>query len=440
MDHVVLKAAYLDHVAHLGGEYARVIEDAGLDALVLHSGRAHLRSAADDQYWPLRVTPHFAHWLPLVAPDCALVIRPGIRPKLIWLKEDNFWEQPAAARGAHWQGSFEIVEVSTLEAVRAHLPATSPRAALLTEDPPVAAAWGFARGAAEPPLKALDRLRVRKTGYERLCLAEANRVAALGHAAVRQAFFDGDLSELALHLLYLGVTAQDDPETPYKNIVALGEHAATLHHVSYDKAARARAADSLLLDAGATSFGYASDVTRTYVKGQGSTRSLFAELISRTEAMQQRLCGEAVGGLPYERLHERAHEEVGAILSDLGIVRVSAEEAVARGVTRAFFPHGLGHSLGLQCHDVGCAEVKPKPENPFLRNTMTIEDAQVFTVEPGIYFIDMLLGPLRHGPDASTVDFQVVDALGPLGGVRIEDDVTIEAGRAINLTRAVLPT
>jgi Xaa-Pro dipeptidase len=330
--------------------------------------------------------------------------------------------------------------VKTLDAVRAHLPGASPRAALLTEDPPVAAAWGFAAGGVEAPTKALDHLRVKKTAYERLCLTEANRLAALGHAAVRQAFFDGDRSELALHLLYLDVTAQDDPETPYKNIVALGEHAATLHHVGYQKVPRARSADSLLLDAGATVYGYASDVTRTYVKGQGAARSTFAELIARTESMQRRLCEEAVAGLPYERLHERAHEEVGAILHDLRIVRVSAEEAVARGLTRTFFPHGLGHSLGLQCHDVGCADLKPRPENPFLRNTTTIEDAQVFTIEPGIYFIDLLLEPLRQGPHAASVDFEVVDALRPLGGVRIEDDVTIEAGRAHNLTREVLPT
>src|SRR5262249_27865204 len=155
-----------------------------------------------------------------------------------------------------------------------------------------------------------------------------------------------------------------DPETPYKNIVALGPHAATLHHVSYGRRAESRPADSLLLDAGATCFGYASDITRTLVKGSGAAASTFAGLVAGVEALQQKLCGEIAVGLPYERLHERAHEEVGAILHTLGIARMSAGEAVASGVTRAFFPHGLGHSLGLQCHDVGCAEVKPKPSNP----------------------------------------------------------------------------
>jgi Xaa-Pro dipeptidase len=256
---------------------------------------------------------------------------------------------------------------------------------------------------------------------------------------VADAFRVAELSELELHLLYLQATWQDDPETPYKNIVALGEHAATLHHIHYDRRAHKNPAESLLLDAGATFRGYCSDVTRTYVRGSDEAAGTFAELIRRTEDMQQRLCGEVAIGKPYEELHESAHRHVGAILSDLGIVTTGAEEAVSTGLTRAFFPHGLGHSLGLTCHDVGCAEIKPKPENPFLRNTTTIAADQVFTIEPGIYFIDALLAPVREGPQARDVDWKLVDALAPLGGVRIEDDVVVEAKGMRNLTREALP-
>src|SRR5262249_10175359 len=112
-----------------------------------------------------------------------------------------------------------------------------------------------------------------------------------------------------------------------------------------------------------------------------------------------------------------------------------ADEVVASGISRAFFPHGLGHSLGLVCHDVGCAEIKPKPNNPFLRNTSTISADQVFTIEPGIYFIQMLLEPLRRGANAGRLDWSLVDALAALGGVRIEDDVQVLAGGLRNFTR-----
>jgi Xaa-Pro dipeptidase len=284
-------------------------------------------------------------------------------------------------------------------------------------------------------MKALDRLRVHKTPYEIAAIDEANRIAAVGHRAVRDAFVAGDKSELDLHLLFLAATAQDDPETPYKNIVALGENAATLHHISYRKKAKSRPAESLLLDAGAACNGYCSDVTRTYVKGAGATADAFADLLARTEAMQQRLCAGAVAGKPYEALHEDAHRQIAQILSDMRIATVGAEEVVATGISRAFFPHGLGHSLGLTCHDAGCAEVKPKPNNPFLRNTTTISVDQVFTIEPGIYFIEMLLGPLRHGPHAAKVDWSLVDTLATLGGIRIEDDVQVLDGGLRNFTR-----
>jgi Xaa-Pro dipeptidase len=418
-----MKGLYSAHVDALQRSYEAVLEAHQLDALVLHSGLARPRTRFDDQYWALRPLPEFQHWLPLAVADSALVIRPGKRPHLLVKREENFWERPPVVPFADFEPLFEI---SNLRSIEAELPAG--RVALVAEE----AAWGLAE--ASPALmKALDQLRVLKTPYEIACLEEANRLASFGHARVAEAFRAGELSELELHLLYLQATAQDDPETPYKNIVALGEHAATLHHIHYDRRAHKRPAESLLLDAGATFRGYCSDVTRTYVRGSGEAATTFGELIRRTEEMQQALCAEVAVGKPYEELHESAHRHVGRILSDLGVVKAGADEAVSTGLTRAFFPHGLGHSLGLTCHDVGCAEVKPKAENPFLRNTTTIAADQVFTIEPGIYFIDMLLAPLRQ--NAAPVDWQRVALLQPLGGIRIEDDVRVRADGIDNLTR-----
>ena len=202
---------------------------------------------------------------------------------------------------------------------------------------------------------------------------------------------------------------------------------------------RAQPAQSLLVDAGACFAGYCSDVTRTWVKGGGASASAFAGLVAQAEAMQQRLCAQARIGVPYEALHDESHRQVGGILREMGVVKTSGEEAVAGGVTRAFYPHGLGHSLGLQCHDVGCATVKPRPDNPFLRNTTVISERQCFTIEPGIYFIDALLRPLREGPRSRDVDWKLVDALTPFGGIRIEDDVVVLENGIRNLTREVLP-
>lgn len=429
---------YREHVAELERRYAATLAEHGLDALIIHSGTPIKRAEADDQFWPLRPVPHFQHWLPLAAPDCALVIRPGTRPLLVWPRPPTIWESEpnVDADATRWRDSFDVVEVTSAQDARAYLPREGAAAIGERRAPPP---WLPSDVPLNPPdlVQALDELRVRKTVYEVRCIAEANRRAALGHRAVAQAFQAGDQSELALHLLFLGATGQDDPETPYKNIVALGPHAATLHHIVYGRTASARPAESLLIDAGASFQGYTSDITRTHVKGNGATADAFGELLRRVDAMQQRLCAQVEIGLPYPMLHERAHQAVAEILSEMRIVRLGADQIVEQGITRAFFPHGLGHSLGLQCHDVGCAETPPTEATDWLRNTRPIEQGQVFTIEPGVYFIPGRLEPLAQGPHAGSVDWPLVRRLGDLGGVRIEDDVHVAGGSGVivNLTR-----
>jgi Xaa-Pro dipeptidase len=96
-----LTAQYLAHVAALQRRYDDLCARLGLDAVLLHSGVARPRSIFDDQFWPLRVVPHFAHWTPLAEQDAVLEIRPGRKPTLHRLVEQNFWEQPAPFRQPH---------------------------------------------------------------------------------------------------------------------------------------------------------------------------------------------------------------------------------------------------------------------------------------------------------------------------------------------------
>jgi len=441
-----LDRLYLDHVADLERRYAAVMEKRGLDALVIHSGSPARRSAFDDQYWPLRPVPHWQHWLPLAEADCVLVVRPGARVTLLRKVEQNFWEKAPEPETRAFEDAFDMQrfrDVAEARSLVALLTGGASDRLALVGDGPGLSAWVVEPASVNDPalLAALDALRVTKTPYEVACLVEANRRARAGHEALRDLFRDGDVSELDLHLAYLRVTAQDDWETPYKNIVALGPHAATLHHVSYGRLAARRAAESLLVDAGATCRGYCADVTRTWLKGRGAAASAFEQVVASVEEMQQRLCSAVSVGMRYEDLHDEAHRQAAAILHETGIATTSPEETVARGVTRAFFPHGLGHSLGLQTHDVGCATRAPRADNPFLRNTTDVAAGQVFTIEPGIYFIPDLLEPLRATPRGAGVDWALVDTLAPLGGVRIEDDVQIEGGAAVlrNLTREHLP-
>lgn len=446
IDTTELARLHVAHVTHLERIYGEVLARTGYDAVVLHSGSLKLRSQFDDQYWPLRVVPHFQHWLPLAHPDCALVITQGRRACLYWPTAVSFWENPPVPEWDGWRAAIEVVEVGGPRDIKDHLPTFAPstgRRAIIGEGH-VALDWGFAAEEMNPPdlVRELDLLRTRKTDYEIFCIAEANRRAALGHQKVAAAFRSGERSELLLHLAYLAATSQDDPETPYKNIVALGAHAATLHHIDYRR--RPAPARSLLLDAGATFLGYNSDITRTHAApGSGAAETAFAHLLAGMERLQQALCAHVAVGRPYEELHEESHRHVAELLREVGVVRMGTAEMDERGVTRTFFPHGLGHSLGLQTHDVGCAQIQPKPRNPFLRNTSTIVPGQVFTIEPGLYFIPGLLDELRQKPEGSAVDWRLVGELRELGGIRIEDDVLVTGDQAApvrNLTREVLPS
>lgn len=433
MDLAEIEALYPDHVAHHQQLYAQALSDAGFDAVVVHSGTPQKKVSFDDAYWPLRPTPFFHHWVALYEPDCFLVIEGGTKPRLFWPECRDFWERPAPPESTAFMGVLDVRRLATPE-----LPA-GKRVAWIGDDVARAEALGITPENRNPQalLSALDRLRTTKSAYEVACLFEANRRAALGHEAVRRAFAEGEHSELDLHLLYLRTTRQDDPETPYKNIVATGRNASILHHVSYGR--DATRAESLLLDAGATCLGYCSDITRTWVKSKGAASSAFVAILNGMEAMQKRLVERVAIGMPYEELHDESHRQVSAILKDAGVVKASVEEIDGKGISRVFYPHGLGHSLGLQTHDVGCAVVKPRADNPFLRNTSQIAEGQVFTIEPGLYFVDSLLLELRNKPEGKLVDWNLVEALAPLGGIRIEDDVLVTATGTRNFSREVLP-
>jgi len=119
---------------------------------------------------------------------------------------------------------------------------------------------------------------------------------------------------------------------------------------------------------------------------------------------------------------------------------------VALGLTRPFYPHGLGHHLGIQVHDVAGklagpdGSIAPPPAaHPTLRTTRTIETGHVITIEPGLYFIPMLLRPFRENEHKARFDWKLIDELAPNGGIRIEDDMLVTATGGRNLTRPHLP-
>ena len=313
-----LSSSYRTHLQTLSAGAAAALEKTGHSALLIHSGTPLKKTEADDQYWALRVTPHFHHWLPLTEPGCAVLFVPGKKPSLLRAVHDSYWEALREPESEHFWAEFEVRGPATKD----ELP--KGRVAFVGDDLRAARELGLESVNHPELVRMLDQLRVRKTEYEVQCLAEANVRAARGHEELRRLFAEADHSELELHLSFLGKTLQDDLETPYKNIVALGKHAATLHHITYDK--HAHPAMSMLVDAGATFCGYGSDVTRTWVKDGGEAGAVFRGIVERMEALQQRMCALVKPGMPYEELHDESHRQVATIIREVGLSRLSEEE------------------------------------------------------------------------------------------------------------------
>ena len=159
--------------------------------------------------------------------------------------------------------------------------------------------------------------------------------------------------------------------------------------------------------------------------------------------MQREIAALVTPGLDFRALHLATHRKVAELLVDSELASGDVDELLERRVTSAFFPHGLGHYIGLQVHDVaglsGGPEARPieRPAgHAALRLTRQLETRQVLTIEPGIYFIPMLLDELRADRSATKlVNWPAVATMIPFGGIRIEDDVHVLEDGAENLTR-----
>jgi Xaa-Pro dipeptidase len=126
----------------------------------------------------------------------------------------------------------------------------------------------------------------------------------------------------------------------------------------------------------------------------------------------------------------------------MNLISLPGQDALEAGVTSVFFPHGIGHLLGLQVHDVGgvMADVdgseRSRPAgHPTLRLTRMLEPGVVVTVEPGIYMIDSLLECAHADARRAHINWSMVEQLKSYGGIRIEDNVVATAAAPENMTR-----
>ncbi|PCI60511.1 MAG: Xaa-Pro dipeptidase [Gammaproteobacteria bacterium] len=427
---------YAAHVAQLQQRTKQVLKRENLDGLVIHSGQ-EIKVFLDDYGYPFKANPHFKHWLPLTnITNSWLLVNGEDKPTLIYYQPVDFWHKVNPLPISYWNEFFDIKILTVASEVEKLLPYDKKGFAYLGEHVEVAKALGFSAVNPEPVLSYLHYHRAYKSAYEFECMRQSNQLAVKAHLAAKAVFMAG-MSEFDIQQTYLKTLSYSENDTPYGNIVALNENCSILHYMVLE---RNKPSDprSFLIDAGANFHGYAADITRTYAFKQNK----FAELIARMDQLQLNAIDGLRPGKSYVDLHIETYAEIGQVLQEFDLINVDANIAVETGIVSTFFPHGLGHHLGLQTHDVGGfmadergTHINPPAAHGFLRTSRVIEANQVFTIEPGLYFIDSLLAKLKDSPQASMINWQNVDQMRPFGGIRIEDNIIVHQANNENMTR-----
>ncbi|KAF2843700.1 hypothetical protein M501DRAFT_924957 [Patellaria atrata CBS 101060] len=297
---------------------------------------------------------------------------------------------------------------------------------------------------------AMDACRVIKTPDEINLIKRANEITAHAHKAVlsnissfrnetevEAVFLDACISEGAKH-------------QAYKIIAASGENASTLHYVKNDEPLEGR--QLMCLDAGCEWHCYASDVTRTFPFSDSWPSAEGKNIYDLVSEIQRVCIANLKPGVRFFDVHILAHRKVISGLKQLGIFHNGTDlEIFMAGTSLAFFPHGLGHHVGLEVHDVSdvplmamdvqCGIPVYKPDmckSPVHPSSGALREGMVVTVEPGIYFSRYALSTvyLPSPIHSKYINKDVLVKYLPVGGVRIEDDILITANGHENLTTA----
>lgn len=282
---------------------------------------------------------------------------------------------------------------------------------------------------------ALEFCRVEKHEGELALMKRANAISARGHEAAMAAARPG-MYEYEVQAVLEGEFLRGGAKHhAYPSIVAGGTNAACLHYRCNDQ--KLGKGDLLLIDAGCEVKGYASDITRTFpVSGRFSPEQ--KDVYQVVLEAQLACIAAARNGVRNSELHLMSQKILAAGLHEMGVLESLPQEAVETGAISVFYPHGVGHMLGLDVHDVNGGRRHrfrgKRPKN--LRNDCVLRPGMVITIEPGLYFIPALMDDreVRKRHDKQ-IRWGKADRLRRVGGIRIEDNVVIrDQGPPRNLT------
>ena len=418
-------------------EYETALKGVEVAGVLLHSGSLDTYFG-DDRVVDFNAYSHYLRWIPINKPDQFVLYIPGEKPKYFQVIPNDYWHEQKIECGDWIYGNVNVVPIKIVDEIKSYL--KNDDLAYIGPNPTLAEKFNISTSQinCQEILNYLNFKRAYKTEYEVLQIKEANKLAIVGHQAARECFLcDGN--EYEIHMAYLKACSILESDSPYTNIVALGEKSAILHYQN-KRNENAQKEKNLLIDAGCRINGYASDITRTSVKM--SIDSLYRDLLVGMEYVEQELVNLVKPGVGYPDLHSDALIKIGKLLLDHSICFGSLEGLLNNEIPHLFMPHGVGHLLGVQVHDLGghlkdingTIEVPPA-HSPFLRNTRVMSENMVFTVEPGCYFIPSLLEAQRNTKKGKLINWRKIEQLYPYGGIRIEDNILVTKDGPENLTR-----
>lgn len=430
---------------------AQLTAHAADNAIIVAAGGLRARNYAGNPY-PFRASSHFlfliGHPLPgavarLEGDRCEVFVEPPAPDDALWHGETPDLEALARRLGCSVRPKDELAGVMRGRA-HASLPVQDPLAGA-----ELAALLGHAPGAgpADPELAdAMIAARLSHDDHAQRGLRVAAEATAAAHLAGMAATRPGLREHAVLGAMEAEIRGRG-MTTAYSSIVTV--HGEVLHNHAHHH--ELREGDLLLADVGAESpDGWAGDVTRTWpVSGRFSpTQRQLYDVVLRA---QRDAIAAVRPGARYRDVHLVACRSLTGGLCDLGILRGDVDELVADGVHALLFPHGVGHLLGLDVHDMedlgdraGYAPGRSRSEQfglSYLRLDRDLVPGMAVTIEPGLYRVPAILADPRLSELAGDrLDRTRLEEYSDVRGIRIEDDVLVtEAGHEV-LTAAIPKT
>lgn len=287
----------------------------------------------------------------------------------------------------------------------------------------------------------LTLCRLHKTEGELERMRFANKANSAAHEAVLRSVRPGAW-EYQMKGVLEGTLMQRGLQFPaYNGIYASGTNSAILHYVVNNQ--QLNDGELFLIDSGYEFEGYGADLTRTWPVN-GVFSDVQREMYTIVLEMQKKTIDATRPGAKMEDLHWLACRTLLEGLLEGGYVKGSLDDLMAQNIFALFFPHGLGHFLGLDVHDPGGypkgVDRIDRPGVRFLRIRREMESGMALTIEPGLYMIPALLGPAFEDPTQSLfLNRSKLEPLLHFGGIRIEDNLVVndsESGHE-NLTSLV---